>query len=224
MQGPDHDPTTEAIANEVSVEKLLTDEKDKRKTDETWFVYILRCGDGTFYTGITNDLTCRCGQHNAGTASRYTRSRLPVTLVYQEEQTSRSHALKRELAIKALSRQEKETLINTVESDAQPRNQMEIVMAKIPSSKFSTAKKKIASAKFPTAKRKPSSGKLANQSAKIPSRKFAKVKKATKKVVTEPAPLGHPTDEQARQEAVAILKNRTDALKSVKTPKGLKRS
>jgi predicted GIY-YIG superfamily endonuclease len=50
-------------------------------------------------------------QHNAGTASRYTRSRLPVVLVYQEEQASRSHALKRELAIKAQSRQEKALLI-----------------------------------------------------------------------------------------------------------------
>jgi predicted GIY-YIG superfamily endonuclease len=104
-------PKTEAKPKEVSVEKLLTDEKDKRKTDGTWFVYILRCGDGTLYTGITNDLTRRCGQHNAGTASRYTRSRLQVELVYQEVQASRSHALKRELTIKALSRQEKKTLM-----------------------------------------------------------------------------------------------------------------
>ena len=58
-------------------------------------------------------MTCRgrLKQHNAGTASRYTRSRLPAVLVYQEAQASRSHALKRELAIKALSRQEKESLI-----------------------------------------------------------------------------------------------------------------
>ena len=103
-------------------------------------------------------------------------------------------------------------------------NQKNNIMAKIPSSKFSTTKKKIPSTKFPTAKRKLSSGKIASQTAKIPSRKFAKAKKATKKVVNEPTPLGHPTDEQARQEAVAILKNRTDALKAVKTPKGLKRS
>ncbi len=76
-----------------------------------WFVYILRCADGTLYTGITNDLIRRCKQHNAGTASRYTRSRLPVALVYQEPQVSRSLALKRELAIKALSREQKELLI-----------------------------------------------------------------------------------------------------------------
>ena len=80
------------------------------KTAE-WFVYILRCADDTLYTGITKDLTRRCDQHNAGTASRYTRSRLPVELVYEELQPSRSLALKREFAIKALTRQEKELLI-----------------------------------------------------------------------------------------------------------------
>ena len=76
-----------------------------------WFVYILRCADGTLYTGITNDLVRRCDQHNAGTASRYTRSRLPVEVVYREAQATRSLALKRELAIKALSRPQKEALI-----------------------------------------------------------------------------------------------------------------
>jgi len=80
-------------------------------TVNTWFVYILRCADGTLYTGMTNDLTRRCEQHNAGTASRYTRSRLPVVLVYQEAQDSRSAALKREFTIKSLSRQKKEALI-----------------------------------------------------------------------------------------------------------------
>ena len=80
------------------------------KTAE-WFVYILRCADDTLYTGVTKDLTRRCDQHNAGTASRYTRSRLPVELVYEELQPSRSLALKRELAIKALTRQKKELLI-----------------------------------------------------------------------------------------------------------------
>lgn len=80
-----------------------------------WFVYILRCADDTLYTGITNDLIRRCDQHNAGTASRYTRSRLPVVLVYQETQATRSLALKRELAIKALSRQQKELLIQAAD-------------------------------------------------------------------------------------------------------------
>ena len=81
-----------------------------------WFVYILQCADDTLYNGITNDLIRRCQQHNAGTASRYTRSRLPVVLVYQESQASRSLALKREVAIKALSRQQKELLIQTERS------------------------------------------------------------------------------------------------------------
>ena len=82
-----------------------------RRSGNKWFVYILRCGDGTLYTGITKDVARRCEQHNAGTASRYTRSRLPVALVYQESQASRSLALKREAAIKAMSRREKESLI-----------------------------------------------------------------------------------------------------------------
>lgn len=76
-----------------------------------WYVYILRCADDTLYTGITVDVLRRCDQHNAGTASRYTRSRLPVVLVYQEPQASHSLALKRELAIKGLSRHQKESLL-----------------------------------------------------------------------------------------------------------------
>lgn len=80
-----------------------------------WSVYILRCADGTLYTGITNDQPRRLTQHNAGTASRYTRSRLPVKMVYQETQPTRSLALKRELAIKALSRKKKELLIKSAE-------------------------------------------------------------------------------------------------------------
>ena len=79
-----------------------------------WVVYILRCADGSFYTGITNDIARRFRQHNAGTASRYTRSRLPVELAYQEPQSSRSLALKRELAIKALTRPQKLLLIQSL--------------------------------------------------------------------------------------------------------------
>ena len=79
--------------------------------DSLWFVYLLRCVDGSLYTGITNDISRRCAQHNAGSASRYTRSRLPVALVYQEPQESRSLALRRELAIKRLTRQQKESLL-----------------------------------------------------------------------------------------------------------------
>jgi putative endonuclease len=70
-------------------------------------VYLLRCRDGSLYTGITNDLPQRLESHRRGKASAYTRSRLPVTLAYQETIADRSSALKREAAIRRLSRGEK---------------------------------------------------------------------------------------------------------------------
>ena len=79
----------------------------------TWYVYILRCADGSLYTGSTTDLTRRTRQHNDGTASRYTRSRRPVKLVYQERKRSQSLALKREAAIKKLTRKQKLALTGT---------------------------------------------------------------------------------------------------------------
>lgn len=72
---------------------------------------MLACSDNTLYTGITNNLERRVQQHNNGTASRYTRSRLPVTLVYQERCRGRSSALKKEYAMKQLSRKEKQEYI-----------------------------------------------------------------------------------------------------------------
>lgn len=78
---------------------------------KAWFVYILRCADGSLYTGIAKDVTRRCEQHNAGKAARYTRCRLPVSLEHQEIHATQSLALKREAAIKAMSRLEKETLM-----------------------------------------------------------------------------------------------------------------
>jgi predicted GIY-YIG superfamily endonuclease len=76
-----------------------------------WFVYILRCADKSLYTGIAKDVIRRRQQHNAGTASRYTRCRLPVKVVYQEAQPTRSSALKREAAIKSMTRKAKLALI-----------------------------------------------------------------------------------------------------------------
>ena len=76
-----------------------------------YLVYILRCGDGTLYTGSTNDLPRRLRAHQAGRGAKYTRSRLPVELVYQEPAADRSAALRREAAIKALTRGEKLALI-----------------------------------------------------------------------------------------------------------------
>ncbi len=76
-----------------------------------WFVYILECRDGSFYTGVTNNLERRQHQHNDGTASRYTRSRRPVMLRYQELCGSRSQALIRECSLRLLTRKEKEELV-----------------------------------------------------------------------------------------------------------------
>jgi putative endonuclease len=78
---------------------------------KNWQVYILCCGDDTLYTGITNDLEKRIHAHNEKRGARYTRSRLPVTLVYQEESTSRSAASQREISIKKLTRAQKMSLI-----------------------------------------------------------------------------------------------------------------
>jgi predicted GIY-YIG superfamily endonuclease len=87
-----------------------------RSSGEKWFAYILRCADGSLYTGITKDVARRCQQHIAGTASRYTRSRCPVKLVYREVQPSQSSALKREAAIKAMDRRGKLTMIRQREN------------------------------------------------------------------------------------------------------------
>lgn len=76
-----------------------------------WLVYIVRCADGTLYTGITTDADRRLAQHNAGIASKYTRSRRPVVIVHREALQTRGAALRREAAIKALTRQGKEALI-----------------------------------------------------------------------------------------------------------------
>lgn len=76
-----------------------------------WLVYMLRCHDGSLYTGITNDLPKRLAAHAAGKASRYTRSRLPVRVAYQEPQPTKSSALKREAAIKRLPRRAKLVLV-----------------------------------------------------------------------------------------------------------------
>lgn len=76
-----------------------------------WTVYILRCADDTYYTGITNDLPRRLGAHNNGTGAKYTRGRAPVILCHMERKRTKGNALKRELAIKKMTRAEKERLI-----------------------------------------------------------------------------------------------------------------
>lgn len=86
----------------------------------TYWVYILRCADGTLYTGCTNDLSRRLAAHNAGKGAKYTRSRRPVELVYREEVPDKSAALRREAAIKGLSRIEKLALTQRLENAPQP--------------------------------------------------------------------------------------------------------
>jgi putative endonuclease len=77
----------------------------------TCYCYILECADGTYYTGWTTDPDRRVKTHNAGRGARYTRARLPVKLVYLEEQADRKSALKREIQIKQMNRARKTKLI-----------------------------------------------------------------------------------------------------------------
>jgi len=81
------------------------------KAIEEWFLYILKCNDGTLYTGITKDILKRLNKHNKGTASHYTRTRRPVELLYQEPCAGRTQALIRECAVKAFPRKKKDELI-----------------------------------------------------------------------------------------------------------------
>ena len=79
--------------------------------EKKWYLYVLRCGDGTLYPGITTDVQARFAQHQAGKGAKYTRGRGPLEVVYTEECEDHSAALKRELAVKALSREKKERMI-----------------------------------------------------------------------------------------------------------------
>ena len=85
----------------------------RRKKREPWFLYILECRDGSLYTGITKDLKHRLKTHTAGRASHFTRTRLPVKLLYQESCAGRTQALVREYAVKKLPRKKKEALIQS---------------------------------------------------------------------------------------------------------------
>lgn len=85
--------------------------KAKAKLD-VWFVYIVSCADNTLYTGVTTELERRIKEHNqSGVGAKYTRARQPVKLIYYEEMTGRSLALKREAEIKKLSRKQKLLLV-----------------------------------------------------------------------------------------------------------------
>ena len=80
--------------------------------NQPWFVYILRCNDGSYYIGVSADLKERVKEHNAGQGSAFTKKRRPVKLVYAEEQGSYASARKREAQLKGWRREKKECLIN----------------------------------------------------------------------------------------------------------------
>ena len=80
--------------------------------NEQWQVYIVRCADGSLYTGIAKDVESRLSQHNAGRGARYTRGRRPVMLVYREPAPDRGAALRREHEIKSMSRVDKRRMID----------------------------------------------------------------------------------------------------------------
>ena len=77
-----------------------------------WAVYILECSDGSFYTGISNNVEARINTHNASKGAKYTKSRLTVTLVFQENTLTKSESLRREIEIKKLTRKKKMELID----------------------------------------------------------------------------------------------------------------
>jgi putative endonuclease len=79
-----------------------------------WYVYIIRCSDSTFYCGATNNVTRRVNEHNKGRGAKYTKYRRPVRLLYFETFATKSEALKREYAVKQLTREEKDTLIRGI--------------------------------------------------------------------------------------------------------------
>lgn len=93
--------------------KLRTNKSQKKKKvvvskeRRNWFVYLLHCGDGTFYTGITNDIQKRLEKHKAGTGAKYTRGRLPLKVLFVSVPFSRSKAMQVEYAVKKLNRNQK---------------------------------------------------------------------------------------------------------------------
>jgi putative endonuclease len=89
---------------------------DALKDENAWYCYVMQCADNSLYTGITNDLDKRLLAHNNGTASKYTRCRLPVQLVYYEPHINRSAASQREAQIKQLSRAQKLAFIKPLDA------------------------------------------------------------------------------------------------------------
>jgi predicted GIY-YIG superfamily endonuclease/predicted GNAT family acetyltransferase len=109
----------------------VTDENKK-----PWWVYIAECSDGTYYTGISNDINKRLDKHNTGCGAQYTKNRNPVSLVYFEKHLNRSLATKREYQIKQLTRQEKEKLVDAFLSNMVGLKENCLSISKMPADSF----------------------------------------------------------------------------------------
>ncbi len=99
------------ISGAAAKPSRILDKENREKKDVVNYTYIVMCKDGTYYTGWTNNLQKRIDDHNAGKGAKYTKSRLPVELMYYETFDTKEEAMRREYAIKRLSRKEKEKLI-----------------------------------------------------------------------------------------------------------------
>lgn len=99
------------------IRQALKSKKRKIIRKGKFIVYILECADGTYYTGYTNDLEKRLARHNKGLASKYTRSRLPVKLVWKKEYKNKGYAMRAEASIKKLTKDKKRELIKIAPAD-----------------------------------------------------------------------------------------------------------
>lgn len=95
--------------------------RKKKRAEEVWFLYILKCSDGSLYTGIAKDIERRFKMHMAGKASRYTRTRRPLEILYREACGSRTQALVRECKVKALPKEKKLALVGVGPRRDRPR-------------------------------------------------------------------------------------------------------
>lgn len=102
----------ETVVSDVSQPHVLTEQAKSVEIRRPAYVYMLRCADDTLYTGWTFDPSARVTSHNSGKGAKYTRARLPVTLVYTEQLPDENAARRREVALKRLTRSQKLDLIN----------------------------------------------------------------------------------------------------------------
>lgn len=109
----------------LSLFAMTKSSASRQNTPAAWHVYIVRCADDTLYTGVSTNVEDRIAAHNRGRGARYTRARLPVTLVYSEPASDRSSAQQREWAIKRLSVQQKRELIDAVDQNVSRYNRFE---------------------------------------------------------------------------------------------------